>query len=356
MQTRRASQRGFNLLATGASISALVATLGLATDMARMYVVKNELQAYVDAAAMAAGYELDGSLDGIAAARAAAAAGPNGANTPNRWDFATKTVTGVQSSFAQTFTGAYLASPGSGTDYRFVKVDASATVPLYFLTIVPKVGASRTVRASAVAGQALVDTLGEGVAPFSPDAHDPSDPDFGFTRGQKYTLRWPPPGQRSKHYCPGDKDFVPGGGSSDRGYIDVGQGKGDAALHDAIVNNNYYLAYPLTIGSVIQHVTGEKSVTPSMDERFNQDTDTASNTYEQYQRGGGNGRRLITLPVNNGGDPSVVIGFGQFLLPPNSCGNSNVTPCCGEYVGPGLISGKKKAGGGTGMYVVKLFQ
>jgi hypothetical protein len=350
---RGASQRGFNLLATGASISAVIATLGLATDMARMYVVKNEMQAYVDAAAMAACYELDGTLDGIASAQGVAAAGPNGANTPNRWDFATKTVTGVQTSFAQTFTGSYLASPASGTDYRFVKVRASATVPLYFLTIVPQVGANRTIQAMAVAGQAFANSLGEGGAPFSPDAHDPADPDFGFTRGEKYTLRWPPIGQRDKHYCKGDKDFVPGGGSSDRGYIDVGQGKGDAALHNAIVNNDYYLSNPLTVGSVLNHVTGEKSINPSMDERFNQDTDTTSNTYAEYN---GNGRRLLVVPVNNGGDPSVIVGFGAFLLPPNACGNSNVTPCCGEYLGPAVISGKKKAGGGSGMYVVKLFQ
>jgi hypothetical protein len=350
---RSASQRGFTLLATGASISAVVATLGLATDLARMYVVKNELQSYVDAAAMAACYELDGTPDGIANAQAAAAAGPSGANTPNRWDFATKMVTGVQTSFAQTFTGSYLASPASGTDYRFVKVRASATVPLYFLTIVPQVGANRTIQATAVAGQAVATSIGEGAAPFSPDAHNPADPNFGFTPGEKYTLRWPPPGQRDKNYCPGDKDFEPGGGSSDRGYIDVGQGNGNSDLREAIVNNDFFLPNPLTIGSVIDHVGGQKSVTDAVEERFNQDTDTTSTTYADYN---GNGRRLLVVPVNNGGDPSVVVGFGAFLLPPNACGNGNVTPCCGEYVGPAVISGKKKAGGGTGMYALKLFQ
>jgi len=353
LRRRSASQRGFNLLATGVSISAVVATVGLATDLARMYVVKNEMQAYVDAAAMAACYELDGTLDGIANAQAVAASGPNGADTPNRWDFATKTVTGVQASFAQTFTGSYLASPANAADYRFVRVTASATVPLYFLTIVPQVGASRTVQASAVAGQAAATSIGEGAAPFSPDAHVPADPDFGFTRGQKYTLRWPPSGHRDKNYCPGDEGFTPGGGSADRGYIDLGQGNGNSALHNTIVNNDYYLEYPLTVGSVINHVTGEKNVNPAMQERFTQDTDTAASTYAQYN---GNGRRLLVVPVNNGGDPSVVVGFGAFLLPPSACGNSNVTPCCGEYVGPAVISGKKKGGGGSGMYLVKLFQ
>jgi len=348
---RGVSQRGFTLLATGVSISAVVATLGLATDLARMYVVKNELQTYVDAAAMAACYELDGTLDGIANAQAAAASGPAG--TPNRWDFATKMVTGVQTSFAQTFTGSYLASPASGSDYRFVRVTASATVPLYFLTIVPQVGASRTIQASAVAGQAVTTSIGEGAAPFSPDAHAPADPDFGFTPGEKYTLRWPPPGQRDKHYCPGDKDFEPGGGSSDRGYIDVGQGNGNSDLRQAIVNNDFFLADPLSVGSVIDHVTGQKSVTGAVEERFNQDTDTTSTTYAEYN---GNGRRLLVVPVNNAGDPSVVVGFAAFLLPPNPCGDKNVTPCCGEDVGPALISGKKKAGGGAGMYALKLFQ
>lgn len=351
----RLSERGSTLLLVVVTLPALVGMLGLAADLGRIYIVKNELQAFVDAAALAASFELDGTTQGMANAQTIAASGPVGA-TANKWDFSTKTVTNVQSSFAQTLTGTYLTSPSPASGYRFVRVTASAQVQLYFLTILPGVTAP-TVAATAVGGQGLETSIGDGAAPFSPDAHTPSDPNFGFTIGQQYTLKWAPPGQRDKPggRCAGDATFNPGGGSSDRGYIDVGQGNGSSALHDAIVNNDYNLADPLTMGSVIDMVPGNKHVGPAVEERFNQDTDTTSATYSAYN---GNGRRLLLVAVNNGGDPAQVVGFAGFFLPPNNpCVSSNKKPCCAEYVGPMVLSSQHKgAGSTTGLYRVKLFQ
>ncbi len=151
----------------------------------------------------------------------------------------------------------------------------------------------------------------------------------------------------------GDKDFTPGGGASDRGYINVGQGSGDAALHNAIVNGDYSLPEPLTVGGTIDMVQGEKDVPPAIDERFAQDTDTTASTYSEYT---GNGRRILIVPVNDKGDPARIVGFAGFFLPPDSCGDKNNTPCCGEYIGPVVKHGKRRGAGGTGLFVVKLFR
>ena len=177
---------------------------------------------------------------------------------------------------------------------------------------------------------------------------------LGYTVGQEYTLKWAPPGQRAKNNrCQGDQNFLPGGGDSDRGYIDIGQGAGQFALGDAIVNGGYYLPKPLEIGDPIVHVQGNKHVGPFILQRYYQDTDLYSMNLTNYT---GNGRRLVAVPVNNGLDSSLVVGFGLFLLTEDSCATSNVKPCCGIYLSnnPVMYSDKKGAGG-SGLYRVKLF-
>ena len=48
---------------------ALVAVLGMAVDIGRMFIAKNETQAYCDAGALAAALALDGTTVGIANAQ-----------------------------------------------------------------------------------------------------------------------------------------------------------------------------------------------------------------------------------------------------------------------------------------------
>jgi hypothetical protein len=210
-----------------------------------------------------------------------------------------------------------------------------------------------------VAGQGAALGLGEGGTPFSPDAHNPADPDFGFQPGQLYTLKWAPPGQRNKPggRCPGDIAFDPGGGSSDRGYIDIGQGNGNSALHDVIVNGGYNLPQPLQVGSVVDHVQGNKHVGPAVETRFSQDGDTSSTDIASYLANtSANGRRIMVLPVNNAQEPAVVVGFGTFLLLEDSCTGNN-KPCCGIYVGNSpVLYGQRDGAGPGGLYVVKLYQ
>src|SRR5262249_47707037 len=187
---------------------------------------------------------------------------------------------------------------------------------------------------------------------FSPVAHNTGDPNLGFTLGAMYTLRWAPPGDRNKPggVCPGDAGFNPGS-SADRGYIDVGQGNGNSDLRDAVVNSSFFLDSPLAVGDLIDVVSGQKGVPSAVEERFNQDTDTTAATYSSYH---GNGRRLLTVAVNDGSASPRIAGFALFFLHATPCGDKNTTPCCAEYVGPAVFGSRNRGAGGAGLYVVQL--
>src|SRR5205823_5540456 len=84
-------------------------------------------------------------------------------------------------------------APPSAAGYTFIRVKASATLPLYIL---PVVGTSKTqvVTAVSVAGQVPLSNFGSGLLPFSPVYHSSAattaNP-VGMTVGSWYTLRYP---------------------------------------------------------------------------------------------------------------------------------------------------------------------
>ena len=348
---------GSILISVTIGLTAIFALIGLAVDVGRLYVVKTELQRFADSAAAAAAYELNGTASGVASATSLVQNGFGSSAGRNGWDFGTKIVTNTQATFAAVLAGPYSSSPGDASNVKFVQVIATETVPYFFLPVLPGISSSGTASASAIAGQKQQTSLRDGLAPFSPDAHSASDSNFGFTVGTLYTLKWAPPGQRTKSggSCAGDIGFVPAGGSSERGYIDVGQGSGNSNLVAVIVDNNYYLANPLSSGSsltMISTITGNKSVGDALNTRFNQDTDTTSTDYAHYT---GNGRRTLVVPVNNHSDPPLVSGFGAFFIRNDACGTSNNDPCCAEYIGAALVPGRRAASTSGGLYEVSLF-
>jgi hypothetical protein len=350
----RSRRGGFVLITAAAAMIGLLVLVGLGTDVGRLYVMRGELQVYTDEAAIAAAFELDGTAGGLTRARNAAAAGPGNGVTPNRWNFGTAAVGGVTTGFASTPAGPFDSNPASAAGLRFVRVSASASVTLYFLPLVPGIGASQAAAVSSVAGQNPQSSLGDGMAPFSPVAHDANGSDFGFTAGLLYTLRWAPGGQRDKPggSCSGDVGWSPGG-SDERGYIDVGQGTGSSALRAAVVNNSFFLPSPFRVGSPLTMYSGQDSVTSSMQTRFDQDTDVSAPTFATYA---GNGRRLLTVAVNDGASSPKVSGFGLFFLPPVPCGTKNTTPCCAEYVGAAVAGSTRRGAGPPGLYTVQLIQ
>src|SRR6266536_6330463 len=93
MLSRLRRERGFTLIAAGACVVALFGAAGLAIDLGRMYITKNESQGYADAAAVSAAIQLDGTATGLANADAAVAASINpcapSSASANRWNFGT---------------------------------------------------------------------------------------------------------------------------------------------------------------------------------------------------------------------------------------------------------------------------
>jgi len=87
-------QRGFILIAMSVCMFLLLAVVGMAFDLGRVYIARNEAQIFADAASMAAAQQLDGTAAGIDRARAAVAA------MPNRWNLATKKFSGVVIEFS----------------------------------------------------------------------------------------------------------------------------------------------------------------------------------------------------------------------------------------------------------------
>ncbi|MBI3666983.1 MAG: hypothetical protein HY236_12320, partial [Acidobacteria bacterium] len=238
---RPARRHGFVLLTAAASAVAILAMLGLCLDLARLYIAKNELQNYVDAAAIAATNRLDGTAAGISSAVSEAQ------NNVNKWYFGQNVVSSVTVDFATAYTGSFVTNPTPATDYRFARVQVSGSVPIYFLPILAGVSTSSNVSASAVAGQTLLPSLGDGAFPYSPDAHVPNplasdaSGNFGYIKGQLYTLRWDPVGKGSTEGivdksgnklvgCTGDMNtpgFIPGADNNgQRGYIDLLNGGG----------------------------------------------------------------------------------------------------------------------------------
>jgi hypothetical protein len=198
------------------------------------------------------------------------------------------------------------------------------------------------------------------------------NPDFGYTRGQKYTLRWPPPGLRDKpnNWCEGDQaaGFVSPSPAAQRGFIDIGDagGMGSDFIRQAIISE--VQSHELKVGDQIIGAPGNRGTeSDALRERYDQDTDERSGiTYAQYMTGEyGNGRRFVIVPVNDptidpitGQPKDIVLGFaGFFMTDREVCGmgENMVAPCCAEYVGPALVPGRR-SGGGTGAYKVKLFQ
>jgi hypothetical protein len=69
MTPSRRSRRGFVLIAMAMTLLLLIAIVGMAFDLGRVYISRNEAQFYTDAAALTAAAKLDGSIGAIKDAR-----------------------------------------------------------------------------------------------------------------------------------------------------------------------------------------------------------------------------------------------------------------------------------------------
>jgi len=356
-------ERGFVLIAAAVAGVSVIAAVGLAVDLGLVYIAKSEGQAFADSAAITAALQLDGSTTGITDAVNAVSA--NG----NRSNFGHTVFSGTVTDFAQTASGPWLTNPSPAIGYRFARVTAQTTVSLYFLPVV--VGRTSTVvKARAVAGQIPKSSFREGLFPFSVFAHNATQPpDFGLITGQLYTLRWPSNpalgNNNNGNVCPGDAqqamiDMADATGGSDRGYI---EDTSASLIAKTIVDD--YQSVMRSVGDLVTLTGGAKqSQLDSLFQRIGQDSDTVSTTYANYH---GNGRRIVAVPINDGGTPMGsnfrIVGIGAFLLSPTGqYGNGGNQAWCAEYIGCWLQGSSKKcatnlsSGGSGGAYVVRLVQ
>src|SRR3954469_2341465 len=120
MSVRLRKERGFVLIVMAAASIALIGALGLAVDMGRVFIIKNETQNFCDSAALAAALQLDGTSAGVTLAKSTAT------SLTDNWNFGTTTVSSPTIEFATTSTGTWTnAPPNPPTDYIYVRVKSS---------------------------------------------------------------------------------------------------------------------------------------------------------------------------------------------------------------------------------------
>jgi Flp pilus assembly protein TadG len=352
-------RRGYILVATCLSATFLLGVCGLALDIGRMYITKNEAQAYVDSAALAAARQLDGTSAGITRAQSAF-----GGDT-DKWRFETQSFTSVTTTFSDFSTGTFVTSPTDPSTIKYARVVAVVSLPMYLIRVLT--GPTSTVAASAIAGTGnSITTLNSGVFPFSPytrtwtgnnfrgDAAQPdstTDP-YGYSVGNQYTLRWGAPGNNTTCGTDATKNNLSDNGSI-RGYCCVSNSA--AELRQAIVSGD---TDSVTIGSNVPMDNGAKNTEMSaIADRSSLDTDTTSTTYSQYKSSRtGNGSRVVVVVVNGGPPNYIAMGFAAFFLltPDDYSGLHGNDSACAEYIGAWTEGTAFPPTGGSGGYKLRI--
>jgi len=347
----RSQKRGYILVATALSLTFLLGVGGLAIDIGRMYITKNETQAYVDSACLAAAKQMDGTSAGITNAKSAV-----GGDT-GKWRFDTTPFAAVTTKFGTASTGPFTDTPPSPpTGYKYVQVMATVNLPMYLIRVVT--GPTATVAAVGVAGTQPLTTLSSGVFPFSPytrvaSPDNASDP-YGYQIGNQYTFRWGAPGNNTSCGTDATQPNLSTNGSI-RGYCCVSNSA--ASLRQAIVGGQ---TDSMTIGNYVSMDNGAKNTEMSaIGDRVSIDSNTTSATYADYRASGtGNGARVVVVVVNGGPPNYVNEGFAAFFLLNSDAysGLKGNDSACAEYIGAWTQGETSPAPGGSGGYRLRLFQ
>ena len=372
----RTRRRGFVLVTMALTTAGVFGVVGLAVDVGRMFIAKNETQVYCDAAAISAALVLDGTGTGIAHAASVVTA------STNKWNFGTSSISSPSVKFATAAAGPWVTSPNPAAGYAYVQVTANVQVPMYFLPLLTGQGIS-TVASAAVAGQVPITSLSRGLAPYTAVSTNINGPDFGFIVGNSYTIHWPTfNGNRSgcgignpdkcfnSPPCSGDPPaslsaVVANWGSQYHGFW----GSNSNNLIATSVLDGIQLA-PLSLGTNLDPFMApgnKQSEAGYLDQRASQDGDSSDDEPSSYLiNSGHNGRRLLAVAIADPVDTTHtnVIGFGQFLLHSNGSpsdyykqnGKGN-SPYCATYVGPYNVgSTGPGTGGSTGASSVRLVE
>jgi Flp pilus assembly protein TadG len=167
------------MIMTAILMAGIILAVGLCIDVARIYMVRTELQNAADAAALSAARELNSGASGIndAVTRATSIVNSYGFND------ATVGIQAVDVQFAINLNGTYVSAATAAaapTNYRFVRVTTqSASTPMLFSARV--LGANHTQSRNAVAGMSVgINTICD-FFPFAVALDDANTSDVGFT-------------------------------------------------------------------------------------------------------------------------------------------------------------------------------
>lgn len=309
---------------------ALVGVMGLAIDLGHLYVVKAEAQTFSDLTALAAVEELDGTLEGLERARQRVK------GYPMRWSLNENPSEAVRVEFSGD-DRTWEQQPGSAVPVKFLRVTAELDkVELFFLpAVIPNKTAS--IRAQAVAmqqtaRQAYASESGR-MLPFAVLAHDASDSEFGFKPGDRITLRWPAADAGLSKPCEADQDAqwvanARSASSTGAGYTQLTTPDG---IREAIEDDRVFA--PVAVGLPVEMTGGSiRAQAEALRARIQQDTNPTAETYGDYRRSPGNGRRLGVVAVADPKQQLRVVGFATVFLAPVTA-DSEATPLCAEYAG-----------------------
>ena len=371
--SRRHGQRGMVLMTMAVTAIAMIGAMGLAIDLGHIFIVKNETQAYVDAAALAAALQLDGTAAGITRANNAAT------NMSAAWNFSSTVLTSPTVEFSSAATGASWFSAANVTSpstMTYTRVTKTVAPKIYFVPVVMtnKIY-SANVQSRAIAGQVVLasnTSIAQGLGPFTGIAacahgstmvqcEATASNNFGLTVGAEYDIQWPQynknrqgcnngnPVHGSENSCfvrppcAGDlalmgtgadpmQEVVQQWGASINGYWGS---QSTSQINKYILDQQQLAAVAIGTDITQDLSAGNKQGTSKiLDDRVNQDTvnfdkaginAASSQKLADYldsasQNPVHNGRRLMPVPIvypDVNENMSPVVGYGLYLLESN---------------------------------------
>jgi Flp pilus assembly protein TadG len=371
----RAGERGSITVLTALMLVGLVLAVGLCIDVARIFMVRAELQNAADAAALSAARELNSGTTGINAAAAAATA--SALSSSNTYGLGKTSVTITNVEFARnlpvsgaesytskaTFDGMSAAAQASfAATVRFVRVTTS-TADVNILFAIGTLGSSRSETATATAGKSVELN---NICNLFPIAVAKTNPTVGFDPGTELLLNFRD--GTGTTFDVVNQDFaviaVQGNGASDTRDAASGVINKCAAVGDSITisksssantqNGPYQIEDGLNTRFNIYPPGNQiRAVDAPPDQNIYEDPLFANFNWTNYKNGSptlapsGNtpvaGRRILIMPIIPPGtyaNEVPIKRFGAFLAlrhvvnpqQPSACTNTTTNPCGHLYV------------------------
>lgn len=356
--SRRSKERGAILFVVAASLVVLLAFAGLAIDMGMLYNVKTDLQNATDAAALAGAWQLSGTPTGISRAVTSAI------NAANKYYFNNNPVGVVDAdvTFSTQMDSGYMTSaaasdPAVAPTIKYIKVTKTRTMDLALIKIIPGIGSTQNVAASAVAGQSPpLNTICDAIVPLSPIPQAADGTIERYIPGQFYTIRMAPNNDitnvGSGNYL--ILDFCDALAANDP---PVDCNHGGSTVRDLLSGSTEGC---ITLNTPICTKPGVSAgpVQQGLNARFDQDTvqteytcgTGCTNQYSLYKDAGGNDKRRFILPfvstqpyvwapfTPGKNCPAYIFTYGCFFLRQQVPGG-NGGDISGEFIGRCTASG-----------------